>query len=256
MTPEDPDRIFDIPEIDRPLSGALPSGWLGVLVGGTSTGAPILAKQFAQAGVGAHPVLFYTTYERTGDLGPAFQEFGWDVDQLKVVNLGEEYYERVLAKSLEAARVRERGLTVEDLHAPRSHDRAPTPFRLTDRLLADLAGVDAPFRLVVDSVDFFFEVLEPADVMKVARQIRYRCQSVGGQALLVVHGVRHDVPLASHLKDLADAVLEFRSEPKGDRYSHSLHLEKAGRRPDLARIYPARLVENGWAVQEPAAKGR
>lgn len=249
-------KILNIPELDRPLSTSLPPGWLGVLTGGTASGAPILAKQFAQAGVGDLPVRFYTTYERTPDLEAAFTEFGWDASEIKVVNLAEEYYERVLARGLEAARVRERGLTVEDLRAARTRERALTPFRLTDRLLADLAGIDSPFRLVVDSVDFFFEVLEPTDVMKVARQIRYLCQSFGGQALLAVHSSRHETPLTALLKDLADVVLEFRSEPKGDRYTHLLHLEKAGRRPDLARIYTAELGEGGWTVAEPKGKSR
>ena len=249
-------KILGLEELDEPLAAALPNGWLCVLAGETSTGAPILAKQFAHAGVGDLPVLFYTTYERTNELEASFKEYGWDASEVKVVNLAEEYYERVLARGLEAARVRERGLSVEDLKTTRSPDRAPTPFRLTDRLLADLAGIDAPFRLVIDSVDFFFEVLDSADVMKVARQIRYRCQSVGGQAMLAVHALRHDVPMTSHLKDLADFVLEFRSEPKGDKYAHSLHLVKAGRRPDLARIYPARLTNSGWSLAEPTGKNR
>lgn len=249
-------KILGIPEFDKPLAGALPDGWLCVLTGGTATGAPILAKQFAAAGIGELPVLFYTTYERTKELEASFREFGWDPAGLKVVNLAEEYYERVLARGLEAARVRERGLTPADLKVTRSHERALTPFRLTDRLLADLAGIDAPFRLVIDSIDFFFEVLEPADVMRVARQIRYRCQSVGGQALLAAHSLRHDTPVATHLKDLADVVLDFRAEPRGERSTHTLHLEKAGRRPDLTRLVPARLAENGWALGETTGKSR
>ncbi len=249
-------RFVDIPEIDRPIVPALPSGWLCVLAGNTSTGAPILAKQFAHAGVGSLPVLFYTTYERTEDLERTFEAFGWDASEVKVVNLAEEYYQRVLAKGLEAARVREKGLSVADLKVPRARDRTLAPFRLTDRLLADLAAIDSPFRLVIDSVDFFFEVLEASDVMRVARQIRYRCQSIGGQALLALHAARPDQPVTEQLKDLADVVLEFRSEPKGDRYAHTLYLEKAGRRPDLARVFSARLGEEGWTVEATSGKSR
>lgn len=249
-------KILGIPEIDKPLVAALPAGWLGVLTGGSQTGAPILAKQFAVAAVGELPVLFYTTYERTKELEASFREFGWDPAGLKIVNLSEEYYERVLARSLAAARVRERGLSPEDLKVHRSQERALTPFRLTDRLLADLAGIDAPFRLVIDSIDFFFEVLEPADVMKVARQIRYRCQSVGGQAVLAAHSLRHDSAVSGQLTDLADLVVDFRSERNGEKYTHTLHLEKAGRRPDLARVLPARLGPTGWTFPSEPTRGR
>lgn len=252
----DAERFVDIPEIDRPIASTLPNGWLCVLHGSTATGAPLLAKQFAHAGVGSRPVHFYTTYERTDDLATTFQEFGWDPGEITVVNLAEEYYTRVLAKGLEAARVREKGLSVADLRVPRARDRALAPFRLTDRLLSDLAGIESPFRLVIDSVDFFFEVLEAADVMRVARQIRYLCQSVGGQALLAVHASRTENQVVGHLKDLADIVLEFRSEPRGDRYAHVLYLEKAGRRPDLARVFPARLGDKGWTVSETTGKSR
>jgi KaiC/GvpD/RAD55 family RecA-like ATPase len=249
-------KILGIPDFDKPLAGALPDGWLGILTGASATGAPILAKQFAAAGVGGPPVLFYTTYERSKELEASFREFGWDPTELKIVNLAEEYYERVLARSLEAARVRERGLTVDDLKAPRSHERALTPFRLTDRLLSDLSSIDAPFRLVIDSVDFFLEVLDPTDVMRVARQIRYRCQSVGGQALLAAHSLRHDSSTAMHLEDLADVVLDFRAEPQGEKFTHTLHLAKAGRRPDLARLIPARLGDSGWLLADGTGKAR
>ena len=100
----DPQRIFDIPEIDQPLWTALPPGWLALLVGHSGSGAPLLAKQFAHAGVGNVPVLFYTTYERTEDVQKSFDDFGWDPAEIKVVNLGDEYYERVLERGLDVAR--------------------------------------------------------------------------------------------------------------------------------------------------------
>lgn len=248
-------RILDIPEIDQPLGGALRPGWLAVLAGTSGSGAPLLAKQFANAGVGSTPVLFYTTYERTDDVRRAFDDFGWDPADIKIVNLADEYYERVLVRGLEIARVRERGLSLEDLsrEAPEGHARAS--FSLTDRMLADLAMLDAPFRMVVDSVDFFFEVLEPRDVITVARQIRHRCQTIGGQALIAVHSPSHERPTTTRLEDLADLVLTLRAEPQADRHRHILSVEKVGNRPDLTRIWRARLSERGWRVDSPPPAG-
>ncbi len=100
-------------------------------------------------------------------------------------------------------------------------------------MLSDLAGMDSPFRLILDSVDFFFEVLEPHDVTTVARQIRHRCQTIGGQALLTIHSVQHDRAVYGLLQDLADLVFDLRADVHGARYAHTLFTEKVGNRPDL-----------------------
>jgi KaiC/GvpD/RAD55 family RecA-like ATPase len=238
--------VFGVPEFDEPLAQSLPPGFLAVLVGGTPSGAPILARQFARAAVGSVPVIYYTTYQHSDDLKTAFRDFGTDPDALTIVNLADEYYERVLLRGLDVARVRERGLSLEDLAADPRPNRAPGPYRLSDRMLSDLAQIDAPFRLVIDSLDFFFEVLSSEDVMKVAREVLHCCRSVGGQALLAVHGHRNEAASGGLLVDLADLVLEVRAEAKGDRFYHTLLVEKVGHRPDLARVVPLHLGETGW----------
>ncbi len=243
---DDNESIFGIPEVDGALFAALPPGWLALLSGHSGSGAPLLAKQFAYAGIGRVPVLFYTTFERTEDVQKAFQNFGWDPSEVKVVNLADEYYERVLVRGLEIARAREHGLSLDELVGAEPRDVSTKSFSLTNRMLADLAGMDQPFRLVLDSVDFFFEVLEPHDVTTVARQIRHRCQTIGGQALLTIHSVAHDRAIYGLLQDLADLVFELKAEARGTRYSHTLYTEKVANRPDLTRITPVHVGDGGW----------
>ena len=244
----DPQRIFGIPEIDQPVWTALPPGWLAVLSGTSGSGAPLLAKQFAHAGVGEVPVLFYTTYERTEDVRKAFDDFGWDPGEIKIVNLADEYFERVLVRGLEIAKAREGGVSLNELVDSRPQDRALTPFSLTNRMLSDLANIDSPFRMVVDSVDFFLEVMEPHELTTVARQIRHRCQTIGGHALITAHSIAHERSVFGLLQDLSDLVFELKAEPRVDHYEHSLSIEKVGNRPDLTRIWNAQLGEGGWQV--------
>jgi len=249
-------EVFGIPEFDEPVSNALPPGFLAILGGSTASGAPILARQFARAAVGSVPVRYYTTYDRSDDLQRAFREIGADPEALTIVNLADEYYERVLVRGLDVARVRERGITLEDLAADPRRSRAPGPYRLADRMLSDLAGIDAPFRLVIDSMDFFFEVLGPEDVMKVAREVRHCCRTVGGQALLAVHAPRNEGAIGGLLVDLADLVMDVRAEPRGDRFEQTLLVEKVGYRPDLSRIVHMRLGDAGWGFSDGAAVKR
>jgi KaiC/GvpD/RAD55 family RecA-like ATPase len=249
----DPQRIFGIPEIDQPVWTALPPGWLAVLSGTSGSGAPLLAKQFAHAGVGEVPVLFYTTYERTEDVRKAFDDFGWDPGEIKIVNLADEYFERVLVRGLEIAKAREGGVSLNELVDSRPQDRALTPFSLTNRMLSDLANIDSPFRMVVDSVDFFLEVMEPHELTTVARQIRHRCQTIGGHALITAHSIAHERSVFGLLQDLSDLVFELKAEPRVDHYEHSLSIEKVGNRPDLTRIWNAQLGEGGWQVLDRTA---
>jgi len=249
-------RVFGIPEIDQPVWTALPPGWLSVLTGTSGSGAPLLAKQFAHAGAGDVPVLFYTTYERTQDVKKAFDDFGWDPAEIEIVNLADEYFERVLVRGLEVAKAREGGISVSDLVGSQQRDRALTPFSLTNRMLSDLAKIDSPFRMVVDSVDFFLEVMEPHELTTVARQIRHRCQTIGGHALLTAHSVAHDRSVYSLLQDLADLVFELKAEPRVDHYEHTLSVEKVANRPDLTHIWAAQLGETGWQVQDRAPPAR
>jgi KaiC/GvpD/RAD55 family RecA-like ATPase len=242
-------RVLGIPEVDEPLWTALPPGWLALLTGDSGSGAPLLAKQFAHAGAGAAPVLFYTTYERTEEVRKAFSDFGWDPDDLKIVNLADEYYERVLMRGLETARARETGLTLEQMVARRPDREDLVTFSLTDRMLSDLAMIDSPFRLVIDSIDFFFEALSPHEVTTVARQIRHRCQTIGGQALMAVHTPAHD-RASFGLHDLADVVFELTAEPRGGGYEHTLFLQKVANRPDLNHIWRAEMGQDGWHVEE------
>ncbi|HTT14946.1 MAG TPA: ATPase domain-containing protein [Thermoplasmata archaeon] len=242
----EPSQLLGIPEVDQPIHTALPPGWLAILHGHSGSGAPLLAKQFAHAGAGSTPVLFYTTYERSEDVQKAFDDFGWDPAEIKIVNLADEYYDRVLVRGLDVARARERGLTLDRLREEPPRDRFEGSFSLTNRMLSDLAEIDTPFRLVVDSVDFFFEVLEPHDVTTVARQIRHRCQTIGGQALLTAHSLGHERAVFGLLQDLADLSFELRAEPHGDRYEHTLYVEKVGNHPDLARIVRLEVGESGW----------
>ena len=250
----DPLRLLGIPEVDQTVETALPPGWLALLSGHSGSGAPLLAKQFANAGVGTTPVLFYTTYERTEDVQKAFLDFGWDPAGIKIVNLADEYYQRVLVRGLDVARARERGLTFEELAQPLP-PRADVPFSLTNRMLSDLAGIDGAFRLVIDSVDFFFEVMEPHEVTTVARQIRHRCQTLGGQALLTVHSLAHDRTIFGLLQDLADLSLDLRAEPHEERYRHTLFVDKVGNRPDLSRVVRVEVSENGWRLRDGSSSG-
>ncbi len=245
--------VLGIAEVDRELGPLMPPGWVGILRGGSGSGMSLFAKQFAQAGAGKLPVFYYTTYERTEDILKAFHDFGWSTDGIEVVNISEEYYERVLRRDLEVSKLRERGLSYKDLTDTASAPTRRRSYNLTNRLLSDLAGLDRPFRLVLDSIDFFLEVLDAADVMMMVRQIRHRVQTLGGQALLSMVAEVHDRRTTGLLEDLSDLVVELGAGPTMDSFEHLFAIRKVRNHPEKTSVGLARMTAHGLVVPPRAS---
>ncbi len=244
--------IFDLPEVDPKLSDVLPAGWLGLLRGTSGSGVSLLAKQFAHAGLGHDPVHYYSTYERTDDVERAFRDFGWTPNGLEVINLSDEYYERILRRDLEVSRARETGLTYRDLS---DHPTVPLrrrTYNLANRILADLAAMRGYIRLVVDSLDFFLEVLDPSDVMMLARQTRHHAQNLGGQVLLVIQPDIHERRTSGLLEDMADLVVDIHGAepPRDDR--RTLHVRKVRNHPERTQALAARVTDHGLTLVSPS----
>jgi KaiC/GvpD/RAD55 family RecA-like ATPase len=241
--------VLGLPELDRELAAALPTGWLALAIGHSDSDTSLFAKQFAHAGAESLPSAYYTTYERTEDVRKTFQALGWAPESVRVANLSEEYYQRVLVRHLEVSRIREKGLKLADLTTAPSSVAEPRPYSLPSRILSDLSELDQPFRLVLDSLDFLLEVLDLPEVLSVSRQIRHRAQQLGGQALLVVHGEIHERRVAGLLEDMADVVVELETRPDGARFEHRIVVRKVRNHPEMRRTCVLRMTEGGLKVE-------
>lgn len=240
--------LLGIPDIDATLSPYLPPGYLVVVIGTPGSGSHLLAKQFAQAGIGSTPVLYYTTAERTVDSQAAFRSFHWDPESIRFGNLSDDYYKRVLEPQLEVSRIRERGLRLEDLRTARRAEVPAAPYSLVGRFLNDLASLDSPFRLVLDSLDFLLELLEVSEVVNLVRQIRSRTQLLGGKAMVTVEQGSLDGRSAAMLEDAADLGITLRSEPNGMTFEHTLEVRKLRNHPERTQIRRLTIDDTGFHV--------
>jgi KaiC/GvpD/RAD55 family RecA-like ATPase len=240
--------LLGIPDIDATLSPYLPPGCLIVVVGTPGSGSHLLAKQFAQAGVGSTPVLYYTTAERTVDSQDAFRSFHWDPEPIRFGNISDDYYQRVLEPQLAVSRIRERGLRLEDIRNARRSDVPAAPYSLVGRFLNELASLDSPFRLVLDSLDFLLELLEVPEVVTLVRQIRSRTQLLGGKALVTVQQASLDARANAMLEDVADLGITLRSDPNGATFDHTLEVRKVRNHPERTQIRRLKIDETGFHV--------
>lgn len=248
-------RPLGISGIDEVVGPVLPPGWLAILVGHEGSDTHLFAKQFARAGAGETPVMYYTTYERTVDVEQAFRDHGWDPDGVRIVNLAEEYYERVLARSLDISRIRERGLTLQEVQGRTPPVGKPVRFNLMNRILGELAGLEAPFRLALDSLDFLLEVIDPPEVIAFARQVAHRAHALGGEALLVVHSGLHPPRTTGLLEQIADLVLDLGTEAEGASFRQVLRLRRLRNRPEAARRFLLTSGEEGLSARGAEGRG-
>lgn len=241
-------RILGVPDFDERVGRYLPPGWVGLVIGESGAGMQLLAKQFAHVGLEGLPVLYYTTYERDEDVRRTFADYGWPADGLAVRNLTERYQTEVLDRELEIARARERGIRYQDIAGVVGAgipQQVPKP---TARILADLAALDAPFRIVVDTLDFLLEVMPVGEVIAVARQIRRRCLALGGQALLALHSDVHERRTLGFLEDLSDLILDLRSSESKDGFRPILTVRKVRNHPEETRRVSLTETASGFSV--------
>jgi len=75
-----------------------------VLIQGSSgSGKELLSKQFASAGIGSENVVYFSTDETSDELIDTFEQYRWPTD-LRIVNIGTQYFEKVLSRELQASR--------------------------------------------------------------------------------------------------------------------------------------------------------
>lgn len=238
--------IFGIPDVDGRLWESLPKGWVGILSGEPGAGIELLAKQFAGSAKERTPVFYYTTIERTEDILAAMHKFGWD-REVKIVNIMEDYYDRVLARNMEISRFRERGISPEEVTSFTMKGVEGPRVNFVTRMIYDLATFDRPFRLIVDSLDFFLEQADPSDIISMVRQIRYRAQRVGGVAVMTLTSKIHDARVTGTLETIADLLLRLEVEDRAKNYLYGLVIEKVRNHPEATGKVSVDVGEHGIA---------
>ncbi|MHB8352784.1 MAG: RAD55 family ATPase [Thermoplasmata archaeon] len=245
-----PEPIFGIPEIDTVLAPVLPTGWLGLLTGDPGSGTHLLAKQVAHAAAGRIPVLYYATHESAVEVGRVFEGFGWDPTPITIADLGRELHQEQLDRDIAVGRARARGLSLADATLGSTPVPPGTyPPSLAGRLLTDVAPRDAPFRLVLDSLDLLLERGTAEETTRVARQIRHRALTVGGSALLVLHPAVTEPRTVALLEVIADFVLHLQLVEDGNQFYPNILLTKVRNHPECARRFRGSVSGRGMEAQ-------
>jgi KaiC/GvpD/RAD55 family RecA-like ATPase len=223
-----------IPALDEHLGGGIQKGSTVLVIGTPGSGTEFFAKQFTSAGQEA--VTYFTSTERDEDVLGVMREYGWRTD-LKIVNVGTRYYEKVLAKKLDISRFRQEGVTLGDIRKFKDEDTMKEENFLTF-LAYEISKLDPPFRVVINSIDFFLENYESSEVLMAMRTIKAHTQHSESVTLMTMLKGVHESRIQSSVEDLADVILELEREKVGHEFKKFIMVDKVRNRPAMVGIIP------------------
>jgi KaiC/GvpD/RAD55 family RecA-like ATPase len=230
-----------IPALDEHLGGGIQKGSTVLVMGTPGSGTEFFAKQFASAG--QETVTYFTSTERDQDVLGVMREYGWRTD-LKIVNVGTKYYEGVLAKKLEVSRFRQEGISLGDIRRFRDEDSAKEENFLTF-LAYEISKLAPPFRVVINSLDFFLENYESPEVLMAMRTIKAHTQHSESVTLMTMLKGVHDSRIQSSIEDLADVILELEHAKQGSEFKKFIIVQKVRNRPVMVGIIPTTFDKTG-----------
>ena len=230
-----------IKALDEHLGGGVQSGSTVLITGNPGSGTEFFAKQFASVGEGR--VTYFTSTERDEDVMAIMREYGWKTD-MSIVNIGSKYYENILAKKLEISRFRQEGVTLADIRRFKEKDVRKEENFLTF-LSYEISKLEAPFRVVIDSLDFFLENYDSAEVLMAMRTIKAHTQHSESVTLVTMLKGVHESRIESSIEDLADVIFELDREKVGQEFHKYVMVQKVRNRPAMVGIIPCEFDETG-----------
>ena len=232
--------------LDTALMNGLPKGWTVLVTGTPGVGMDLFAKQFAGAAARDETVVYFATTERDEDVVQTMKDFGWTAN-VRIVNIGRMYYESVLAKRLEVSRYRLEGIRWADLAAAPSEGSARDSNLLT-ALTYETSKLQPPFRIVIDSLDFFLGSYGHADVLSALRTVKAHTQREEGVALVTMLSGTYDTRTQSGVEEIVDGVIELERVRDGDSFKRYLVLRKVRNHPEKTVIRAYDLTKDGIAA--------
>lgn len=238
-----------IPELDRALMDGVPRGHSILVTGTPGAGIELFAKQFAQAGIGKENVIYFSTSERGEDVINTMKDFGWKTE-MRIVNIGKMHYERVLAKHLEVSKYRQEGLKMKDIlsYRPQTQQMSSSTNFLTS-FTYEISKLKPPFRIVLDSLDFFLEYYDSGDVLSALRTVKAHTQHHGGVAMVTMLKGVFDTRTESGVEDIVDVILELERLREGTTYKRNLLIRKVKNHPDKTMVLSCSIDKNGISAK-------
>ena len=234
-----------IKHLDSALGGGFAEGTLCAIVGHPGSGLGVLAKQFASAGdVKSY---YFSTMDSKEEVLSTIARFGWNSD-LEIIDIGDKYYDSVLLKRLEVTRYRQEGIKVMDVFE--SAPEGERPFNFLTFLTHEIFKIRPPFRITIDSLDFFLDNYGVDEVLGALRTLKAYNKRSKGTLLITMTKDVFDTKTQNSIDALCDTMLELDRERVGKKFENSLIVSKVKSFPERTRILQYSITTEGFTLFE------
>jgi len=241
-----------IPKMDRILiNGGVPQGFTILVKGAPGAGMDLFAKQFSSGAEPLENVLYFSTDERLEDVLRILKEYKWPTN-IDIVDFATSYFEKVLARELEVSKLKRDGLTVSDLlkliDTATYDEREETHFlRDMTYRISDLAP---PFRVIIDSLDFFLEHYPTNQVISAMRTVKAHTYYNKGVTLITLIADMHEKAVENALEAIADIIIEMNIIQFASEYETRLIIRKVRNYPGKAALMSYSITDDKGITPE------
>lgn len=238
-----------IKTLDDLLLNGIPMGYTVLVVGSPESGMEIFAKQFCSAKTSRNEVsVFFSTIEHEDTIQAIIKMYGWN-DKIKIVSFGTEHYESVIVKEIESHKLRHEGISMRDLtNAPDIYTHSNVTNYLS-KLTYEISKLKSPYRVVVDSLDFFFEQYQSENVLKTIRRIKNYVHHDKGVVLFTLHRGILPESVQNRLEGIIDCVIDLKVRIEDSSMKKIMFIKKLRNYPHKTKILYYKITEKGIEIK-------
>ncbi|SUZ59899.1 uncharacterized protein METZ01_LOCUS12753 [marine metagenome] len=164
---------------------------------------------------------------------------------MRIVNIGTQYFEKVLARELQASRFKQEGLSVSELRNVGAYGATQDQINFVSDMTYEISKLRAPFRVVIDSLDFFMQYYTVAEVLSAMRTIKEYAQANGGVILYTLSEGAHDARVHSQINAIADVIIELEVGRMAAEFENRMIIKKIRNHPEKAAVLIYAVTEHG-----------
>ncbi len=231
-----------IKKLDEVLMDGVPDGFSILVMGTPSSGMELFAKQFASGGKNDKGV-YFTTSETKDEVKSLMKSYKWRED-VDIISISTQYYEKILAKELEASKLKKEGLSVSDI-AKLGTFEGREDINFLETLTYEISKLKKNYRIVIDGLDFFLERYPPEDVLSDIRTIKSHIHYTKGLVLFTMIKDVYDKRIENSIAAIADCVIDLEVAKVGTGFENRLIVKKVKNMPQKIVTLIYAITEKG-----------